>query len=230
MVARSDMAVLVVGETGAGKEIVTTAVHERSLRAKAPLVRVNCAALPEALLESELFGFEKGAFTGATHAKAGLIEAAHGGTFLLDEVGELPLPLQAKLLRVLESNEVVRLGGLKPKAVDVRFVAATNRHLPTLVASGAFRADLYYRLNGITGAARGVTEPGARLRGSRREGARSSGAGDLGRSHGDARGLRLARQRPTAQERGRAGGLAEPRRCGHGGRDRARRGWIAFLL
>jgi transcriptional regulator with PAS, ATPase and Fis domain len=150
LVARSTLPVLVVGETGVGKEVISTAVHARSPRAHCPLVRINCAALPEALLESELFGFEKGAFTGASHAKRGLIDAADGGSFLLDEVGELPLTTQAKLLRVLESGEITRLGSVKPHAIDVRFIAATNRQLPVLVAQGRFRRDLYYRLNGIT--------------------------------------------------------------------------------
>jgi transcriptional regulator with GAF, ATPase, and Fis domain len=150
MVARSTMPVLIVGETGVGKEIISTAVHARSLRADKPLVRINCAALPESLLESELFGFEKGAFTGAGKDKRGLIESADGGTFFLDEIGEMPLTTQAKLLRVLESGEIMRLGALKPRTIDVRFIAATNRHVPALVAKGAFRRDLYYRLNGIT--------------------------------------------------------------------------------
>jgi two-component system response regulator AtoC len=150
MVARSTMPVLVIGETGVGKEIVSTAVHARSLRAEQPLVRINCAALPETLLESELFGFERGAFTGASQSKRGLIESADGGSFLLDEIGEMPLTTQAKLLRVLESGEITRLGALRPRTVDVRFIAATNRHLPSLVSEGKFRRDLYYRLAGIT--------------------------------------------------------------------------------
>ena len=150
LVARSTMPVLIFGETGVGKELISTAVHARSPRSAKPFVRINCAALPEALLESELFGFEKGAFTGAGQSKRGLIESADGGSFFLDEVGELPLTTQAKLLRVLESGEIMRLGALTPRTIDVRFIAATNRHLPGLVAKGAFRRDLYYRLNGIT--------------------------------------------------------------------------------
>jgi two-component system response regulator AtoC len=150
MVARSTMPVLIFGETGVGKELISTAVHERSPRSTKPFVRINCAALPENLLESELFGFEKGAFTGAAQSKRGLIESADGGSFFLDEVGELPLTTQAKLLRVLESGEIMRLGALTPRTIDVRFIAATNRHLPGLVAKGTFRRDLYYRLNGIT--------------------------------------------------------------------------------
>jgi transcriptional regulator with PAS, ATPase and Fis domain len=150
MVARSTIPVLVVGETGVGKEVISDAIHRRSRRAQKPLVRLNCAALPESLLESELFGYERGAFTGATQAKQGLLEAAHEGTFFLDEVGELPLATQAKLLRVVENGELLRLGALKPRAVDIRFVAATNRDVAKLLEDGTFRRDLFYRLNGIT--------------------------------------------------------------------------------
>jgi two-component system, NtrC family, response regulator AtoC len=150
MVARSTIPVLVIGETGVGKEIVSTAVHARSLRAQRPLVRIDCAALPETLLEGELFGLERGGFRGASQSKRGLIESADGGSFLLDEIGEMPLTTQAKLLRVLESGEITRLGALKPRTMDVRFIAATNRHLPSLVSDGGFRRDLYYRLAAIT--------------------------------------------------------------------------------
>jgi transcriptional regulator with PAS, ATPase and Fis domain len=150
LIARSSMPVIVLGETGVGKEIIATAVHVHSPRAHKPLVRINCAAVPETLLESELFGFERGAFTGATQAKPGLIESADGSSLLLDEIGEMPLATQAKLLRVLESGEIMRLGALKPRMVDVRFIAATNRPLAALAARREFRADLYYRLNGIT--------------------------------------------------------------------------------
>jgi transcriptional regulator with PAS, ATPase and Fis domain len=142
--------VLVLGETGAGKEVISAGIHRRSARADKPFVSLNCAALPEALLESELFGYEKGSFTGASQAKAGLIESAHEGTLFLDEIGEMPLPTQAKLLRVLEDGALLRLGALKPRHVDVRFIAATNADVPQLVARGAFRRDLYFRLNGIT--------------------------------------------------------------------------------
>jgi transcriptional regulator with PAS, ATPase and Fis domain len=150
VIARSTIPAILVGETGVGKEILSTAVHARSPRARNPLVRINCAALPDSLLESELFGFEKGAFTGAVCAKPGLIESAEGGSFLFDEIGEMPIGIQAKLLRVLESNLVTRLGGLRPRTVDVRFIAATSRDLHELVAAGRFRKDLYYRLDGIT--------------------------------------------------------------------------------
>jgi two-component system response regulator AtoC len=148
--AASTLPVLVLGETGVGKEILAGAVHARSPRAAMPFLRINCAALPESLLESELFGYEAGAFTGAAKAKQGLIEAADGGTFFFDEIGEMPLSTQAKLLRVLESGELLRLGGLKPRPVDVRFVAATHRDLPQRIREGAFRRDLYFRISGVT--------------------------------------------------------------------------------
>jgi two-component system response regulator AtoC len=142
--------VLILGETGVGKELLAETVHRLSPRRSGPYVCLNCAALSETLLESELFGHERGAFTGAVQAKPGLMETAHGGTLFMDEVGELPLQTQAKLLRVLESREVARLGSVRPRKIDVRFLAATNRHLETEVERGTFRADLYFRLNGIT--------------------------------------------------------------------------------
>jgi transcriptional regulator with GAF, ATPase, and Fis domain len=148
--ARGSINVLVLGETGVGKEVVAESIHRASPRCEAPLVRINCAALAEPLLESELFGHERGAFTGAVSAKPGLLEVAHGGTVFLDEVGELPASLQAKLLRVIEAREVTRVGGLRPRPNDVRFVSATNRDLEADVARGAFRADLMFRLNGAS--------------------------------------------------------------------------------
>lgn len=149
-IAPSLARVLITGETGVGKELMAQAIHKHSPRASRELVVLNCAAIPEGLVESELFGYERGAFSGAVGAKPGLFETAHESTFFLDEVGELPLSVQAKFLRVLETGEVSRLGAVRPTRVDVRIVAATNRHLPAEVASGRFRADLYYRLNGLT--------------------------------------------------------------------------------
>jgi two-component system response regulator AtoC len=150
MIGPSPLSVLVLGETGTGKEVFANAIHARSPRAARTFLPINCAALSETLLESELFGHEKGSFTGATHARTGLFEAADGGTAFLDEIGELAMTTQAKLLRVLESGEVTRLGSVRPKRVDVRFVAATNRDLASLVEAGRFRGDLFYRLNGFT--------------------------------------------------------------------------------
>jgi transcriptional regulator with GAF, ATPase, and Fis domain len=149
-VAASNINVLVLGETGVGKEVIAAAIHSHSARAGKPYLRLNCAALSESLLESELFGHEKGAFTGADKAKPGLLETAEGGTVLLDEIGEMPLAIQAKLLRVIDAREVMRVGGLKTLPIDVRFVAATNRDLEAEAARGTFRQDLYFRLGGFT--------------------------------------------------------------------------------
>jgi DNA-binding NtrC family response regulator len=146
-VAASEAAVLVRGETGTGKELVARAIHEGSPRAAGPLVAVNCGALPEHLVESELFGHRKGAFTGADEHRAGLFEVADGGTIFLDEIGELPKPLQSRLLRVLESGEIRRVGDNQPITVDVRVVCATHRSLETMVAAGEFREDLLFRIN-----------------------------------------------------------------------------------
>ncbi|NBC86020.1 MAG: PAS domain S-box protein, partial [Bacteroidetes bacterium] len=146
-VAETDATVLVRGETGTGKELVARAVHRRSHRGDAMLVKVNCAALPSNLIESELFGHEKGAFTGATEQRVGRFELADGGTVFLDEIGELPLETQVKLLRVLQEQEFERVGGSETIEVDTRILAATNRDLETDVEAGRFRADVYYRLN-----------------------------------------------------------------------------------
>jgi DNA-binding NtrC family response regulator len=149
-VAASDISVLILGETGVGKELLAERLHRRSRRAKGPFVKLHCASFADSLLESELFGHEKGAFTGALQAKPGLLETGHGGTVFLDEIGELPMPTQVKLLRVLEERKVLRIGALTARSIDVRFVAATNRDLDAEVARGAFRLDLYYRLNGVS--------------------------------------------------------------------------------
>lgn len=146
-VGPSEANVLILGESGTGKELVAQQLHEQSTRAKGPLVKVNCAALPENLLESELFGYVRGAFTGAAQDKPGRFQLAGGGTLFLDEIGELPLTLQAKILRALQERIVEPLGGVTPVSIDVRFIAATNRDLPTMIAEGKFREDLYYRLN-----------------------------------------------------------------------------------
>jgi two-component system response regulator GlrR len=145
-IAAAEATVLMQGETGTGKELVARALHDASPRAQGPFVIVDCGALPESLLDAELFGHSRGAFTGATGARPGAFEAAHGGTLFLDEIGELPLPLQPKLLRVLEARTVRRLGENDPRPVDVRFVSATHRDLRTMVNARAFREDLYFRL------------------------------------------------------------------------------------
>lgn len=145
-VARTNATVLIQGESGTGKELASRAIHAQSDRADAPMICVNCAAIPESLIESELFGHEKGAFTGATSNRNGLIEAANGGTLFLDEIGELPLEAQARLLRFLQEGEIRRVGSVQSQKVDVRLIAATHRNLKQLAKQGEFREDLYYRL------------------------------------------------------------------------------------
>jgi transcriptional regulator with GAF, ATPase, and Fis domain len=149
-VAKSNTTILIRGETGTGKELVAGAIHHNSLRAGRNFVKVNCAALQENLLESELFGHEKGAFTGADKQRVGRFEQADGGTMFLDEVGDMSQNTQAKILRVLQEHEFERLGGTRTLKVDVRLIAATNRNLPGMVASGQFREDLFYRLNVVS--------------------------------------------------------------------------------
>jgi transcriptional regulator with GAF, ATPase, and Fis domain len=146
-VARTDSTVLISGESGTGKELVATSLFEHSFRREKPFIKLNCVAIPEGLLESELFGHEKGSFTGATTQKIGKFEMANGGTIFLDEIGDMPLATQAKLLRVLQEKEFERVGGNKTIRVDVRFIAATNKNLPEMVKQGTFREDLFYRLN-----------------------------------------------------------------------------------
>jgi DNA-binding NtrC family response regulator len=160
-VAGSDANVLIVGESGTGKELAANALHAKSTRASGPMVKINCAALPKDLIESELFGHVKGAFTGATTDKAGLLEEAHKGTVLLDEITEMPMDLQAKLLRVLEDRQVRRLGGSRTVPVDFRLLCSTNRDAETAVREGKLRQDLYFRINTLT-----VSMPPLRERGS----------------------------------------------------------------
>jgi two-component system NtrC family response regulator len=149
-VAPTDVTTLITGETGTGKELLARGLHDLSHRAEQPFAAINCAAIPENLLESELFGFEKGSFTGATQSKKGKIESANGGTLFLDEIGDMPMALQAKLLRFLQERVVDRVGSTKPVPVDVRVVCATHRDVNQLIESGTFREDLYYRISEIT--------------------------------------------------------------------------------
>ena len=149
-VAPTDATVLIRGESGTGKELAARAIYQHSLRSQRPFLVINCVAIPETLLESELFGYERGAFTGANHRKIGKIEQAHGGTVFLDEIGDMPMSIQAKILRLLQERSLERLGGRETIPVDVRIIAATNRDLETALAQGRFREDLYYRLKVVT--------------------------------------------------------------------------------
>jgi len=146
-VARTNTTVLIRGESGTGKELIAQAIHYNSLRARKPFIKVSCAALPETLIESELFGYEKGAFTGAVERRKGRFELAQGGTLFLDEIGDVHLPTQVKLLRVLQEREFERLGGTEPVKVNVRLIAATNKDMEEAIRQGTFREDLFYRLN-----------------------------------------------------------------------------------
>lgn len=148
-IAETQAPVLITGESGTGKEVIAKLIHQLSPRAEGPFIKINCAAIPETLLEAELFGYEKGSFTGATHSKPGLFELAEGGTLFLDEIGEMPPSLQAKLLRVLQDNTFRRLGGLKELKVNFRLITATNRDLNKMIQEGLFREDLFWRLNVI---------------------------------------------------------------------------------
>ena len=149
-VVPNDLTVLILGESGTGKELVARAIHDLGARKAAPFIAINMAAIPRELIEAELFGHEAGAFTGATATRTGLVEAAHGSTLFLDEIGELPLEAQARLLRVLQESEIRKVGSVQSKKVDVRLVVATHRDLKQLVVDGLFREDLYYRINVMT--------------------------------------------------------------------------------
>ncbi len=200
-VAPTKATVLLEGESGTGKELFARAIHDQSPRRDGPFISINCAAMPEGLVESALFGHEKGAFTGATMRTAGAFERAHGGTLLLDEISEMRLDLQAKLLRVIQEQEFERVGGHQAIRVDVRLIATTNRDLKGEVDAGRFRTDLFYRLNVVPimspplrERAEDIPRPGAAFRASRRRGHRGDGLGRSGRDDRPAAGTLLAGQ------------------------------------
>ncbi len=229
-VAKANTTVLVRGETGTGKELIAGAVHHNSHRATRSFVKVNCAALPENLLESELFGHEKGAFTGADKQRIGRFEQADGGTLFLDEIGDMSANTQAKLLRVLQEHEFERLGGTRTIKVDVRLIAATNRDLPAMVETGSFREDLFYRLNVVTiempplrERKDDIARAGRLLHPPLRRRAEEEGAGARARRAEAVDALPLARQHPRARERDRAGDAACRRDAHRGGRPAPRR-------
>ncbi len=229
-VAKSNTTVLVRGETGTGKELIAGAIHHNSQRAARNFIKVNCAALQENLLESELFGHEKGAFTGADKQRIGRFEQADGGTLFLDEIGDMSPNTQAKILRVLQEHEFERLGGTRTLKVDVRLIAATNRDLAAMVEAGGFREDLYYRLNVV----HDRDAAAARAQGGHRGAhqllhpallgrAQEEGAGRGRRRAQAADALPLARQHPRARERHRARHAAGRRRADQRRRPAARR-------
>ena len=222
-VAPTQSTVLILGETGTGKELVARAVHDQSPRAGEPFVAINCGALPETLIESELFGHRKGAFTGADEHRVGLFEVANNGTIFLDEIGELPKAMQAKLLRVLESREIRRVGENRATIVDVRVVCATHRDLPEMVATGDFREDLMYRINTfeiflppLRDRVEDIAELAEHLLGRFRGKARAAQSAPCRRRDRDAQVARLAGQRARAGQRDRARHDSVRRRPNHG--------------
>ncbi len=218
-IADNNATVLLSGESGTGKEVLARAIHQQSNRNQRPFVAVNCAAIPAELLESELFGHEKGAFTGAIATKVGKFELATGGSLFLDEIGHMRLDLQAKILRALQEREVERVGGTRTIKIDVRVIAATNRDLKKAIEDGTFREDLYYRLNvvpitlpALAPAARGHPTARGALHRQVQPGVRPEGQGFLRRGDGRALSVRLARQRARTGKRDRAGRGPRPER------------------